>query len=1228
MFTLIFLFQSCNSLHFNSIRTDSENNRLHIKSEIIPLQTYDDIGDFIPFTPSGSYPSYDDTNNKVRFGGILVGWTAKATLDLIDINSLIVRNVSFTMLFNTQGGGGTYNFTAYIKYTDLTVEIIASRIYTGALNYQKNYNSILNESKTIDKFEWEIDSNGGYLAGGFEMTNLKFWGYLPEISNISYNSNVKTNEETSFFAILTRINSNLNQNITFQYIDSGNFKEKTMETDWVGNDLYHKSEIFSTIGNYRFIITARSGWNVSQSDFYYFQVGNYPLNSYLSLFSSLDGFPLDSKDFKIYSGENEEVSLVNFRTFFGNWSSIYGSPVNASLIDNYVKFSANSNGLQTNFENGDIIDTITVNTLIFQAKVLNNLRLVVIYNPQYFEKDYYIDFTSDMINSWYEIEIPFFLFNQYNNVTNDWLSQLGFWISNGTIEISNVRAAIHYNKTYLQEASIQLNMTASTILETLVSQDYLNSSVLTFDSIEYYWNSTSNITDGYNCTGASFENVSIESNSSIQTNVTGHFQGEYSFLNDADGSNPAGWTVQEGGGTVDVVSNYQGHEKVVYMSDTSSGSSVQLYQTIEDQIHGSVEYYVLWTTLGQYDAFPVLTHGATYCVYVWCQDTNRFQYWDGAVKRTMYFYNGSQVVRQTGVWYRMKMDFDCVTDTWNWYIATEFEPDYQIMYEDASHSDYTFQFATAVDHIDTIKFYSYIGGLTKMYVDSIDYSFSTGYENNRISYLIDCDSYYISDVIDFNQSYEISNISIDSMIPTNTTLDVYVSDNSTGLFDTWMNYSEYLGNETRFLKYKVLLNNLNSIEVPLFDNISFNLTTYTYNLSQNFNISYFSHSYASIWNSTSFINIKTNDSTGTNNLSIYKFNESQYFNRTFNHSSYDLLNFTFDNNTIFDPDNNLTTMFQIYGNSSNPFQITINLINCTTYYNKTLYSGEYNISLLSSFEDLFLYYFNNNSLDLDLCLYNGSEYFKQIDLENSTSWENFNQSVNATWTYLNFNFSSYENESFWIREVFEIQETTYRLLNESNRQNPNAITFDSASQGLAILDYFGNTLYRETLDYTSFIDIALPIVTFTIYNWYNESIYATIERGLGVSIEIIVPPMSSYSLRIFATSYQLWVRNQNLTTLLLTEFSPDSSENIIFEIGEQQRTDLPDAWNIFYDFITSPLGIFLVILECILGVITVWDLVYNTRQWLAARKREKEKDKTNQKESLRKDTEEELLIDL
>lgn len=1203
----IFLFQSFNSIYHYSQEENKELNISDNDPELL-VWLHSNYG-FLPFNPSGNYTTYNEAPYLAIMEQVDGNWRYCLTsYDMGNISTLtsIELNI-YNSWYNPDHQYIEINATMWITYQNSTIQTIYSYFYSGTdSNGPGSYNTHTESISlgSISEITLNFTSNaptgiGMSVNGYLTITNLKFYGYKPIMENLIYDDHVKTGENLLISIDLDYINESLNQTITFYHIETGTSTTLNLEQDWFYSNRYTISRAFTLNGTYYFGITGYHEWNFTNSPLYTFYVGDYPQDSYLSLFSNLDGFPLESKDYKIYLGQDEEISLVNFRNYFGNWSIIYGGSVNASLIDNYIKIQGEGDGLTTTFENTEVYDTLYYNTLLFEIKVFNATRIVIIYNTPLHEKDYYIDFNANMTDLWYSIEIPFFLFNQYQNITNDWLSELGFWVKNTTIELSNIRIARHYNKTYLQECQSQLNMTDSTITNELYNETYINTTLLTFSSAKYESNSSVNVTSGYNCSGASWENITINTNSSINTNAQGNYKGIYPLSTDVVGTQFDDYTISIAGGSYcNIKSETMGHNHTIDWY--RSGSSTCYGYEILESSHtcGVVSFWISTTNINSFYGFSGMNSARS--AYYWGLglDNGNFTALTG----------GSwQPIESllANVWYKIDLVF--CNDASGYFGLGEHE--FYIYINDTQYGEYPFYSNGDVECInmglgDSTGFH--------VYMDSIDYSWNTTYGIqyfDRIRDLIDSNAVFISDVINFNKSLNISNIYIDAIEQENNTLNVLVSDNKTGSFNNWINYEAYAGNYTQFLKYKILLNNTNAPTLSIFDNISFYSHEITYNCSQIFNISCFTGEYNKFWNSTDFLNIKTNDSSGTFTLSIYQFNESAYQNISFNNTAYELLNFTFDNNTLFDPLNKNTSMFKIYGNSTSPFIISINLMNFTMYWNKTLYSGEYNFTLLDDFEKLYYFYLNNEGFNLDSWLYNGSHYLSQVDLTNSSQWEKYNCSINSTWTVIKFNFTGWENKSVWIRELFEIKNESYRLISTENRQNPNELIFDYETESLAILDYFNNTLYRQTFDYATFIDIALPITTITFHNYYSNSIIIEIFRGLGTSIEVLVPPESSISLRIFTTSYLLHVKNLELQTLLLTEFSPDSSRNIVFEFGERQSANFPET-----DMLQN---IMIIVIIGLIAFVIAWE-IYNRIKTRGESKKSHKKMKTIIKNQNRK----------
>ncbi|NHI95011.1 MAG: hypothetical protein EAX96_21150, partial [Candidatus Lokiarchaeota archaeon] len=1442
---------------------------------------------------------------------------------------------------------------------------------------------------------------------------------------------------------------------------------------------------------------------------------------------------------KIYLGQDEERSLVNFRDFYGNWTQLYGGIVNASLIDNYIKIKADGNGLATTFENGESFDTVIYNSLLFEMKVYNATRVVVIYNPDLHEKDYYIDFSENMARLWYSVEIPIFLFNQYQNITNDILMEIGFWIKNSTMEISNIRVAQHFNKTWVQEAEITLNMTQSEATNSLDSQFYSNETILEFESTKYSYNYSDFIENGYNNSQASWEHVMINDNNTITIpnyTYSSLQAGETEItLNNSDSSCLFDQTYVNTT-LIELESNkhafnYSLNITEGYNTSQASWENVSIinnesimlanYLNLEqlDYDHFDDNYInsTIWNAVsGSYESGTTITI-----------PTGAGAAWKGVARKTLSLGDFRVAGHDTNITIKIKNNvasagsgWACVLgvgsgigqsnymigylfsgstwqvrnniSTWENVAGTYGADTYYILsiiiHDNDSISYWKDEIAISIYDMsgdsnldDYLFWFGGSNGINTVDVYDVHVSTSMSYHN----------AYYISNIVDFNSTYKITNMTINTYVPTNTTCEVYVSDNKTGSFNAWVNYSIYIDNITRFLKYKILLNtsttsnqpifynisfyysnyicnlseflyfdyysesydcifnssnvisiksniscdianisiydvnnsqftlnqsinddyanksfnhdnnsvyfsnntqlfyilanhsepfiiyinliylkttynrtlyftelnysfqptidwgtntynfdlmnnnslnisycvfetgihdalynfrddeigeipngwvgsgnvegieviaendshkqvvrmdsgdggsgylqnsfnekssgsielhvklgqidkslyiwlsgsptqlvltfrmdgkivwessqevlasysadiwyhvkiyfdcdtdlasvwldseligedlsfyllgesftmlkfqyflqntiilldaidyswaegyypgrnthlltyndftfenissyqnineeyhfslpfvinfqarsftnnsfylknfwdkrnenlnawyvsdtiafdgepsyiteitanfteygenldiyvgnesswmlmssyegwtseikfkillnNSNSINVPFFEDLTFFYSKYIHDLSQTMNFTYYTELYASIWNSSNIISIKTNVSLGNFNISIYDFNNSEFYNRSFSNLNYQTQSFTWSNNSIYCPISNTNT-FGIFGNSSNAFKISINMIELTTIYNKSLYVGNYNFTLLEDFEKLFYHVKNNDNLNAELHLIDADTIFSTIEIENGTSYQAGSMIVNSSELYLQIIYQSFSNTSIYIREIFEIKSETYRLINESNRQTPSNLIFTQEEMTIAIVDYFGNVLYRKGYNYTAFIDIALPVTTVTFHNFYNHSIIVEIVRGLGTSIEILVAPESSVSVRVYATSYLVHARNLELQTLLLTTFSPDGSSNVVFEFGERQSVDFPDQdfWSLLWEFFFGTwYGILLFVLMCVGVSISIAHTTHDVYRGYQAR-RDRKKDKRRRKKEKEK----------
>ncbi len=116
------------------------------------------------------------------------------------------------------------------------------------------------------------------------------------------------------------------------------------------------------------------------------------------------------------------------------------------------------------------------------------------------------------------------------------------------------------------------------------------------------------------------------------TKAAQHYPDSVGLKDDIVGGNPSAFTVFEGGGTVNVISEWQGHKNVIEMHDTSNAASVSLLQTFTAgaQEEGNIEFYIGIDDVSD-DVFIRLRSGTTTNVIRIRAVTNQWQaYYSGA----------------------------------------------------------------------------------------------------------------------------------------------------------------------------------------------------------------------------------------------------------------------------------------------------------------------------------------------------------------------------------------------------------------------------------------------------------------------------------------------------------------------------------------------------------------------------------------------------------------------
>jgi hypothetical protein len=135
--------------------------------------------------------------------------------------------------------------------------------------------------------------------------------------------------------------------------------------------------------------------------------------------------------------------------------------------------------------------------------------------------------------------------------------------------------------------------------------------------------------------------------------MTGYYPATYGFENDANGADPAGWSVSEGTGiTISVVDTQASHRKSLELDDSSSVNGAAVAQSMGTHDGGTVEFWVMSTNAAK--ATAILIYGTGDLKVHLCIDSNKLSYWDGSnwLQTTCSISNS--------VWYRISIVYEVV----------------------------------------------------------------------------------------------------------------------------------------------------------------------------------------------------------------------------------------------------------------------------------------------------------------------------------------------------------------------------------------------------------------------------------------------------------------------------------------------------------------------------------------------------------------------------------------
>ncbi|MFX1391487.1 MAG: hypothetical protein ACFE9Z_15590 [Promethearchaeota archaeon] len=188
----------------------------------------------------------------------------------------------------------------------------------------------------------------------------------------------------------------------------------------------------------------------------------------------------------------------------------------------------------------------------------------------------------------------------------------------------------------------------------------------------------------------------------------GNFPGTYSFTNDDIESDPDDWTIDETGGTINVIESEESHHMVVEFNDTTTLYTI-MEQSITPTIAGTIEFWVRAKQTNH--GFSIRLSdggGSNNYLNIALGDGGDFNYFDGLVKDlpipTSY---------SADSWIHIRLDFNCT------------EGEYEIFIDGVFKGICGF-YGTPIE-MDHFRFSSQSLSTGVNYIDAIGYSWDPDY---------------------------------------------------------------------------------------------------------------------------------------------------------------------------------------------------------------------------------------------------------------------------------------------------------------------------------------------------------------------------------------------------------------------------------------------------------------------------------------------------------------------
>ncbi|MHA2096962.1 MAG: LamG-like jellyroll fold domain-containing protein, partial [Candidatus Hodarchaeales archaeon] len=193
--------------------------------------------------------------------------------------------------------------------------------------------------------------------------------------------------------------------------------------------------------------------------------------------------------------------------------------------------------------------------------------------------------------------------------------------------------------------------------------------------------------------------------------MSGYYPSTYGFENDRVGDDPYGWTVSEPGlQNVEIISTLDGHNNVLEIFDTESSTTAQAFASnnFAPQTSGTIEFWYRTGGFPEDQTFRVES-SSDISIYFGARSGN-FQYRNASDWQDLVPFNTNQ-------WYHIRLDFDCASDTYDFYL-------------DGNLIKSNLEFYITVSSLEKIIFLTRQWGTSNdyyTYVDALGYSWDPHY---------------------------------------------------------------------------------------------------------------------------------------------------------------------------------------------------------------------------------------------------------------------------------------------------------------------------------------------------------------------------------------------------------------------------------------------------------------------------------------------------------------------